>query len=148
MNYSILHITIALNLFIASLGLHVHEHICKKQGTTISFYFKLPNCCSGKKSRCKSPSITDLTSDFRNQTTISKIPCCQDKLHYDKCHFKGLAVKLKQSKQPTETFDLFHKKLFYAFAESTYFDYKDAFHFKILALFKICIYKLIMTFRC
>jgi len=79
----LLHILLAFNLFISSLGLIAFEHICSKKGTTFSIFVKSQSCCSKKKA--KSCSATGCTKHKSNHgVAFKKKPCCEDKTHYKK----------------------------------------------------------------
>jgi len=83
---NIIHIILAINVFLSSFGLFINEHICSKNGTNQSYFVKPKSCCSKKvhchpfqhKSKKASPDCTQLT----------KSPCCQDKIHFEKLNLQ------------------------------------------------------------
>lgn len=83
MIFKVVHILLALNLFISSFGLIAFEHMCSKNGSTFSFFLKPESCCSKKKA--KSCSAKGCTTQISNHgAVINKKPCCEDKTHYKK----------------------------------------------------------------
>ena len=83
----VIHILLAFNLLISSLGVTAYEHICQKNGTTISFFIKSHNCCTQKKKKCCSAkkAVSCETKDvLAKGNVIKKKPCCEDKSHYKK----------------------------------------------------------------
>lgn len=86
-----LHIILAINLFISSFGLMTFEHICSKNGTTLSFFIKSEGCCAKKK--VKSCSVTGCTLHKSNHgLSFEKKPCCEDKTHYKKLNLSAIEL--------------------------------------------------------
>lgn len=87
MVFKVLHILLAFNLFISSMGISVFEHICQKNGTTISFFVKSGDCCSPKRSAyCSAKKVKSCEGNhqYNKGTSFSKKPCCNDKVSYNK----------------------------------------------------------------
>ncbi len=83
----VLHILLACNLFISSMGISVFEHVCQKNGTSISLFVKSGGCCSVKKRTCCSAKKAKLCEALHHNhkgASISKKPCCSDKASYKK----------------------------------------------------------------
>lgn len=79
----LLHILLALNLFVSSLGLMAYEHICSINGTTFSIFFKPQNCCS--KINTKGCSVAGCVMyQPKAGVSFNKKPCCEEKTHYKK----------------------------------------------------------------
>ena len=87
MVFKVLHILLAFNVFISSMGISVFEHICQKNGTSISLFVKSGGCCSVKKRTCcsakKAKSCEAIHHDNKG-ASISKKPCCNDKASFKK----------------------------------------------------------------
>ncbi len=87
----VLHILLALNLFISSLGLMAYEHICSINGTSYSFLLKPDSCCSKKKTyKCAAAGCTQHKSS--QGIAINKKPCCEDKTHYNKLNVSATEI--------------------------------------------------------
>ena len=83
----VLHILLAFNLLISSMGVTAFEHICQKNGTTLAYFVKSHNCCSQKKQNCSVVNNLGIcqTSDSGKQgVNIKKKPCCEDRSYYKK----------------------------------------------------------------
>ena len=88
MIFKVLHILLAINLLISSIGVAAFEHICSKNGTTLSFFIKSESCCSKKKA--KSCSATSCAQHKSNHgISFNKKPCCEDKIHYKKLNISA-----------------------------------------------------------
>lgn len=88
---NILHIIISINLLISTAGVSIFRHVCKKNGTTLSFYIKSKTCCSGKKSKCH----INLATNKGNSNTVvefKKKPCCEDLSHFVKVSTPGIKL--------------------------------------------------------
>mgnify|MGYP006916486316 CR=1 FL=1 len=82
-----LHILLAFNFLISSMGFTINEHICSKNGTSIAFFIKSNNCCTKKKKKCcsaKKVYLCETKDVLAKGQTIKKKPCCEDKTHYKK----------------------------------------------------------------
>lgn len=78
-----LHILLAFNLLISTIGVSAYEHICSKNGSTFSIFVKPQSCCSKKKSKsCSANGCSQHKSN--NSPSFNKKPCCEDKTHYKK----------------------------------------------------------------
>jgi len=89
---NILHIALAVNLLVSSLGVTVHEHICNIRGTTRSLFVKPESCCSKfKKKSC--PIAGCKISKTHDGMSFRKKPCCEDKSHYDKLHVNAISAE-------------------------------------------------------
>jgi hypothetical protein len=88
---NILHIALAVNLLVSSLGVTVHEHICNIRGTTRSLFVKPESCCSKFKKKSDLVSGCKI-SKTRDGMSFRKKPCCEDKSHYDKLHINATSV--------------------------------------------------------
>ncbi len=93
-----LHIILALNLLVSSIGVAVYEHICSKKGTSLGFFQKPENCChkSKVKSCClkrkaKTCSIPICTNS--SQPILNKKPCCEDKSNFNKLNVAATAYE-------------------------------------------------------
>ena len=83
----LLHILLAFNLLISSMGVTAYEHICQKNGTNIAFFIRSHSCCTQKKQKCCSAKKVGScdTKDVKIKgDAINKKPCCEDKSHYKK----------------------------------------------------------------
>ncbi len=83
----VIHILLAFNLLISTMGLTAHEHICQKNGTTIAFFIKSHSCCTQKKQKCcsaKKELLCETKDVLSKEPSINKKPCCEDKSHYKK----------------------------------------------------------------
>lgn len=89
--FRFLHIFLILNILIASYGIPVFEHHCKRLGSQFSFYLKSKSCCSGKKQTCHNlkPKIGDQTNSI---TQLTKAACCHNKTSFTKSN--SLATQL------------------------------------------------------
>jgi hypothetical protein len=90
-----LHILLAVNLLISSMGVTIHEHICQKNGTTFTFFTKSHSCCSSKKKKCcsvKKSHHCESNALLSYGTNIKKKPCCEDKSHYSKLNTNASEV--------------------------------------------------------
>jgi hypothetical protein len=144
---TILHITISLNLLLSNIGMPIFEHICKRQGTTISFYIKSKTCCS-KKSKCHIAQARKTQDDYKSKEEFKKQPCCKDLNHFEKNttpglkQFSSLAGKhflFENSSFVTTVFNLGHKFDFYSYTNFQHYHPPPV----ILA-----IYKIIEVYRC
>ena len=89
----LLHILIATNLLISSLGVAIFEHACKKNGTTtVGFYFKPKTCCSTKKSICYANKVCGADKTEGQSNKLTKKCCCQDITHF----IKATTIGVKQ----------------------------------------------------
>ena len=82
-----LHILLAFNLLISTIGFRVFEHICSKNGTSIAIFIKSNSCCTKKKKKCcsaKKVYLCETKDVLAKGQTIKKKPCCEDKSHYKK----------------------------------------------------------------
>lgn len=85
----LLHLLIASSLLVSSVGVPIYEHVCKKNGTTTSFYVKAKTCCS-KKSYCNKGISCKLYNSQNTSAEFSKNPCCKDLTHFIKAATLGV----------------------------------------------------------
>lgn len=91
MTIRLLHILIAINLMVSSLGVPVYEHACRKNGTTkVGFYFKPKSCCSTKKSICYANKVCNDNKNKGQSSKLSKKACCEDISHFIKATTLGI----------------------------------------------------------
>lgn len=83
MIFRILHIYLAFNLLLSSVGILGFEHICQKKGTSVAFIFNSQSCCSKKiQSVC---CVTDCTQGKAlPECSFKKKPCCEDRTLFNK----------------------------------------------------------------
>lgn len=86
----ILHLLIATNLLVSSVGIPIYEHICKRKGTTASFYLRAKSCCSTKKSNCHKNISSKPHNTKKTSGEFSKNPCCKDLTHFIKVATLGV----------------------------------------------------------
>jgi hypothetical protein len=82
----ILPLFLALYVFIGAAGVIIFEHICKKDGRTLSFYFPVQHECHDKVIEL-APSCESKSCCAKNATNpllpqITKVPCCQELVNY------------------------------------------------------------------
>lgn len=95
MIFNLLHIFLAFNLLISSVGITANEHICQKKGRSIAFFLKPNSCCTPKKKSCcssKKIAICSSKSHCSKENTFSKKPCCEDKTHYKKLNVSATEI--------------------------------------------------------
>jgi hypothetical protein len=82
----ILPLFLALYVFIGAAGVIVFEHICKKDGRTISFYLPVQHECHDKvidlAPTCESKSCCSKSANNPLIPQFTKVPCCQELINY------------------------------------------------------------------
>lgn len=90
----IIHISIVINVFLSSFGLLINEHICRKNGTSRSYYVKVKSCCS-KTIHCHPLQHYKVIKASENSPQFTKSPCCQDKSHFEKLNLQANKFEFK-----------------------------------------------------
>jgi hypothetical protein len=148
MAFRILHIIIAINIFISTTGIHIFEHSCSKKGSKFGFYIKPGSCCSSKKMTCHLLKIIKTAEPKKSASELSRKPCCQNLFHFEKNELLGTKQLASDS---SKSFQLPHVFFFYP----TFFAH--VFHFSIIKnnwkalvppLLFSSIYKLLLNIRC
>jgi hypothetical protein len=85
----LLHIILALNVLISSMGVMGFEHLCKLRGRSVSFVIPPKSCCKKAKhaqEQCAAPSTASvgLPGFFYRDT-----PCCADFSKFFKADTQG-----------------------------------------------------------
>lgn len=135
-------------MLVSSIGVPIYEHICSRQGITVSFYFKSKTCCSTKKSSCHKIKVYKTDNTQSTSSELSRKPCCQDNTNF----IKEATIGVKQSVISSWKQLNFEQSIFFipigGFVNKSAFDFRISFqHYKPPQII-FDIYQMIQHLRC
>jgi hypothetical protein len=100
----VISIFLLINLFISSVGVMAFEHICEKNGTTTSLFFKPESCCAKKSNKICSVEYATHKHDNKG-LSFNKKPCCEDKSTFLKVSTEVAQTAMSVLPEVTEVLD-------------------------------------------
>ncbi|MFZ1379645.1 MAG: hypothetical protein WAS56_08265, partial [Saprospiraceae bacterium] len=92
----LLHLLLALNIFLSSTGITIFSHICSAKGTSVEIFSPNGHCCSKKKQKkscCnKSKQFKDQES---NQLKWTAKPCCTNDVDFVQADLESTLLQAK-----------------------------------------------------
>ncbi len=94
----LLHLLLAANLLVSTMGVGVFEHLCQMRGRAVSLMAPPKSCCSKRAAEvthCDLAAVAKTASAKTAGTpSISEAPCCQDHASWLQADLDGTAPTL------------------------------------------------------